>query len=484
MAIASFDFLLLVFGAIILLNLSNREWQKGFSLAAVNLVFILSFLPLFSHGIAIFLFLTYGYLLVWVSQRRPRGVVITFQLVSTILFFVFLKKYSILDRVPQIPTEYTVVGLSYFLFRLIHLLVDVSQGAINERITIIRYFNYMCLFLTFLSGPIQRYQDYAKQDDGLGRLELTDKEVLTAFGRILMGYLELLVICSLIQKMPFSHSQNIANLALGIPLGSPAWVISFALASASYTLFLYINFRGYMDVVVGFGTLAGFRLPENFNAPFAASNFLDFWSRWHITLSDWFRTYLFNPLLRKLTDLTPRAAARSSLGVIAFFVTFVLMGLWHGSTGVFLFYGLFLGIGVAVNKLYQNYMQARMRKTFYKRICANDYYKALCTGGTFAYFSIALVCVWGTDELYSRVLSVMGVLCVIGAFLLLTFLAGVIVAASRYLSTALRERVLAPVQAFCFSPGFAHFYLGSMLFALVTVLVLGKRSVEFVYKAF
>src|SRR5262250_2889257 len=100
-----------------------------------------------------------------------------------------------------------------------------------------------------------------------------------------------------------------------------------------------------MDVVIGIGRFYGFRLPENFDRPFAAGNFLEFWTRWHITLSNWFKVYVFNPGLRALAARVETPRAMPYLGVLAYFVTFLLMGVWHGSTRAFVIYGLLLGAG-------------------------------------------------------------------------------------------------------------------------------------------
>jgi alginate O-acetyltransferase complex protein AlgI len=130
-------------------------------------------------------------------------------------------------------------------------------------------------------------------------------------------------------------------------------VTAFSVMSLCYTVYLYYNFSGYMDIVLGIGTLLGFDLPENFNQPFRARDFLEFWTRWHITLSLWFKTYLFNPLMSILLRSDKRPAMVPYLGVMAYFVTFGIMGLWHGTTAMFLVYGLVMGAGASIVKLWQ-----------------------------------------------------------------------------------------------------------------------------------
>jgi alginate O-acetyltransferase complex protein AlgI len=88
------------------------------------------------------------------------------------------------------------------------------------------------------------------------------------------------------------------------------------------------------------------RLPENFDRPFSSDNFLNFWSRWHITLSEWLKTYVHNPLLLNLMRRYPSPALQTCWGVLAVFVTFFLIGVWHGQTLVFVFFGVLQGLGV------------------------------------------------------------------------------------------------------------------------------------------
>ncbi len=161
----------------------------------------------------------------------------------------------------------------------------------------------------------------------------------------------------------------------------------YAASAVAYTFYLYYNFSGYMDIVIGIGWLLGQNLPENFNRPFAARNIFEFWSRWHITtLSEWFKTYLFNPLMKFLAGHVAAPVWLPYLGVIAFFVTFFVMGVWHGSTGVFVIYGLVMGAGASINKLFQVFMAQQLGKKQYKAVSESFAYATLARGLMFAFF--------------------------------------------------------------------------------------------------
>jgi D-alanyl-lipoteichoic acid acyltransferase DltB (MBOAT superfamily) len=162
----------------------------------------------------------------------------------------------------------------------------------------------------------------------------------------------------------------------------------------AYLLQLYISFSGYIDVVIGVGRLFGFTLPENFNWPLSAKNFLEFWSRWHISLSYWFKLYLFNPIVKALNRRYLNPKVVPYYGVVAFFVTFFIMGLWHGTTPVFVVYGLFLGLGVSINKLYEVVMRKYLGKKRFAGLRLNKFYSIFCQSLTITYFAIALTCLW------------------------------------------------------------------------------------------
>ena len=149
-----------------------------------------------------------------------------------------------------------------------------------------------------------------------------------------------------------------------------------------------------MDIVIGIGTLLGQSLPENFDKPFTARSFLEFWQRWHMTLSQWFKFYVFNPLLMFLMTWLPSPALTSYLGVLAFFITFLVMGVWHGTTAVFVIYGLLMGAGASINKLWQVACTERLGKKRYRVLTESTAYIYFARGVTVGYFVLALTCLW------------------------------------------------------------------------------------------
>ncbi|MBY0279397.1 hypothetical protein K2Z84_29015 [Candidatus Binatia bacterium] len=342
---------------------------------------------------ALFLAGSFG-LIRLVHARRARGVLAA-ALVGTIGAFIVLKQYIPAAALfPTLAQPYSVIGLSYVLFRVLHVQIDCHEGALAEPPSARAFLAYCCFFPAWLSGPIQRYEDYRAQEDAIDRVDLSADEIHDALSRIVTGVFKIAVLSGVL----LDAHQRLAGVRLETA-SPPHFAAVLAAAAAFYTLYMYVNFAGYMDVAIGVARLYGFHLPENFDHPFAAGSMLDFWTRWHITLSAWFRTYLFNPLLRALTRRWGSGTSGPYLGVVAYLVTFWVMGLWHGSTPIFVLYGSFLGITASGNKLWEIEARRMLGKDRFRRLRASEAYGALCRGAVFAVFSAALVCFWVTPRL-------------------------------------------------------------------------------------
>src|SRR4029077_233098 len=148
-----------------------------------------------------------------------------------------------------------------------------------------------------VSGPIQRYEEFAATQLAAQPPRLALADIGGAVERIAIGIFKVSLLSLLFLSL---HERGLAQLTLvGTPFERAG---AGLLVAAAYPLFLYMNFAGYMDIVIGVGRLFRFRLPENFADPFGAPNFMIFWNRWHMTLSAFFKTYLFNPLVLWLME--------------------------------------------------------------------------------------------------------------------------------------------------------------------------------------
>ena len=386
---ASLEFV--AFGILVALisNLSpSRRWRSTILLLA-NLVFIaaiarnpISLLPFAGFILMGFLFLR----LVRTRGARLRGLLVA----TTILVYIWLKKYSFLPEASLLPNTYFVLGLSYVFFRVLHLIIDSPEDAAAERIGFGSYLLYVANFTTFVSGPIQRYDEFARDQFAVHPVSLDVRTVGLQAERIVRGMFKVNVAATLLHMY---HLDALGELTGPWPASVKIWAaLRLALL---YPVFLYCNFSGYIDIVIALARLIRLRLPENFDRPFSATSVIDFWNRWHMTLSNWLKTYVYNPLLLFLMRLFPSPALDPFLGVICFFVTFFLIGVWHGRTSEFIVFGLLTGGGISINKLWQIALSRTLGRKKYKDLSAHQFYKSLSRGLNFVWFAFTLFWFWG-----------------------------------------------------------------------------------------
>ncbi len=388
MGSASVQFLSYAFAVVLVFNLSGSVAWRQFVLLAASVGFLgffslhpLAFVPLAA-------FLAYGFASLRLMQAKKTNLYAPL-LILGIVAFMWLKKYAFLPGALFLHHPYLTLGLSYIFFRALHLIIDARNGDLPPNISLVSYLNYMLNFTTLLSGPIQRYEDFAAMQLAPIPLPLNVIVAGEALERIIVGFFKVNVLSLFLSMVQTSALTSLA------PEGpASVRILNGMLIAAVYPLYLYCNFSGYIDIVVGIARLLRIQLPENFNRPFASDNFITFWSRWHITLSTWLKTYVYNPLLIVTMRRWPSPAVEPFLGVFAFFVTFFLIGVWHGQTSVFIFFGVLQGLGVSVTKLYQVLMAQWIGRKQYKELARNGLYNIATRGLTFTWFAFTLLWFW------------------------------------------------------------------------------------------
>jgi alginate O-acetyltransferase complex protein AlgI len=479
MELTSITFLIFAISVIVLSNCFPSMTGRRCVIAIASVAFIGSHASSVLHLVPLLFFLLLSYGVVRSLQWRSSGPMLYAGLAMILTSFIYLKQFSVIDSLPTLPFLYLMLGLSYILFRVIHLAVDIRQGALRDKIGPLEFFSYTCNFLTLVSGPIQRYQDFMRASKA--RLLLDNEIVSSAFSRLVKGFVKVAVISAIANYAFESLSKYLMEQGNGLSL--PSMATLYAMTAMVYTIYLYYNFSGYMDIVIGIGWLVGFDLPENFNKPFLSRNFLEFWSRWHMTLSDWFKTYVFNPLMKTLVTRIQVVAWQPALGVVAFFVTFLLMGMWHGTSSMFLIYGLMMGAGASLNKIWQMTMSRFLGKKRYKALADQTFYKYLCTGMTCSWFALALSCFWTDMSQLSALARSLGTLGLFMAFCALAIASGVVLGvtgsvASRLAPLAYRIPVLARGTIA------RNLVLATHVMVIVTVTSFFHKAPEFVYRAF
>lgn len=223
------------------------------------------------------------------------------------------------------------LGISFFIFHKISYLADVYSGAARKASGLVEYLTYTGMFPKLLQGPIVRWQVMSGQMSGrsVGIDQLHDGLV-----RLFVGLGKKVLIADMLGTTADAmFAMDPSAMGAGA-----AW-----LGSLCYTLQIYFDFSGYSDMAIGLGMMLGFRIEENFNRPYMALNFTDFWRRWHITLSGWFRQYLYIPL-------GGNRVGRMRL-YLNLWVVFLVSGLWHGANWTFILWGAYHGAFLVIDRL-------------------------------------------------------------------------------------------------------------------------------------
>jgi alginate O-acetyltransferase complex protein AlgI len=225
------------------------------------------------------------------------------------------------------------IGISFFTFQSLSYTIDVSRGTAQRLKNPLDFGMFVALFPQLIAGPIVRYHELADQ--------IKNRTVgIDRFAQGVMRFAH-----GLFKKVVIADSVGaIADAAFGTDPGSLTTAAAW-LGVAAYTVQIYFDFSGYSDMAIGLGALFGFQFPENFRRPYSAISVTDFWRRWHMTLSNWFRDYLYIPLGGS------RNVSQRRLYFNLWFV-FAVTGLWHGANWTFLIWGLYHGALLILERVF------------------------------------------------------------------------------------------------------------------------------------
>ena len=233
------------------------------------------------------------------------------------------------------------LGFSYVAFRLIHTLRDRQSGRLPA-MRLDEFFIYMLFFPAISAGPIDRSERFLRE---LRQPFLPNSAAFgSALTRLVLGLFKKFVLANLLAIIALNGTN-----AGQLQSAGWAWVLV-----AAYAFQIYFDFSGYTDLAIGTGQLMGFKLPENFNAPYLKPNLTQFWNNWHMTLTQWFRAYFFNPLTRSLRS-GKRPAPAWLVILLTQVLTMTLIGLWHGITLNFVLWGLWHGLGLFVQNRWSDW---------------------------------------------------------------------------------------------------------------------------------
>lgn len=222
------------------------------------------------------------------------------------------------------------IGISFFTFQASSYVIDIYNKKIKSSSSLFNFATYLSLFPQLIAGPIVRYETIEKN---LNNRKVTADLFTTGIKRFIVGLTKKVLIANVLGEF----SKNLANM-------TAKTVLSYWQQAISNMLQIYFDFSGYSDMAIGLGIMFGFEFLENFNYPFIAKSITDFWRRWHISLSSWFRDYVYIPLGGNRVN-----AVRRYLNILIVWMT---TGLWHGASWNFILWGLYFAIILIIEKLF------------------------------------------------------------------------------------------------------------------------------------
>jgi alginate O-acetyltransferase complex protein AlgI len=232
-----------------------------------------------------------------------------------------------------IPAITLPIGISFFTFHAISYVVDTKRGEAPPMRRIEDFAQYMAFFPQLIAGPIVRYHQIDEQIRTPPPRSARVNDFAEGFPRFALGLCKKVLIADqvgTIADAAFGHTHGISTAG--------AW-----LGALAYTVQIYFDFSGYTDMAIGMARMFGFHFPENFNRPYSSVSMTDFWRRWHMTLSRWFRDYVYIPL-------GGNRGTRIRTSAVLLFV-FLLTGTWHGAAWTFVLWGLYNGAVLVVERL-------------------------------------------------------------------------------------------------------------------------------------
>ncbi len=325
-----FIFMPVVFTLIFLFNKTKLQ----------NHILLFASLVFYAWGEPIYIFLLVGLVFInyilalclLTNNTKRRRLLLLISLVINISALCIFKYTSfIIENLNKLlninihsPKILLPMGISFFTFHLISYIMDVYHKETMPQKSFSKLLFYISFFPQLISGPIVKYHDIYKQIDFR---TICIEDISSGINRFIIGLSKKVLIANTLGKVVDSVF-SMDTIYLTTPL---VWF-----AAISYCIQLYFDFSGYSDMAIGLAKVAGFKFSENFNYPFISKNIKEFWRRWHISLSTWFRDYVYIPL----------GGSRKGIHCTALntLIVFLLTGIWHGASWTFIIWGLFHGI--------------------------------------------------------------------------------------------------------------------------------------------
>lgn len=281
---------------------------------------------------------------------------------------------------PKVPISHPIVfftGFSYMTFRLTSAAIEIRNGNVSK-INFWDYMSYAFFVPTALVGPINPLSNFI---NSLNNKIFDLSDYISFVIRILFGITKILFLGTILQSLSFE------SLLFD---GLPHHIVDLFICGVFFYFYLYANFSGFCDIVIGSSGLMGINVSENFDNPLISRNIKDFWNRWHLTLSHFLRDTLFSILVR---NLTRKFGTEHLNHIIAFsiFLVFVIIGLWHGSKLNFFLFGLSHAFGMVAHHYYTLLIKKLLNKKQFFNYNKNIYIRIVSTTINFLYISLTMI---------------------------------------------------------------------------------------------
>ncbi|WP_302582854.1 D-alanyl-lipoteichoic acid biosynthesis protein DltB [Lactobacillus intestinalis] len=323
-----------------------KTYEAIFSLVFLFLIFDGSH---WQQGINLLVYLVYEFAITFFYQnyRQKENKTWVFYL-AVILAIIPLSIVKVLTAFPvkSIPFVIGFLGISYITFKNVQVIMEMRDGAI-KKVDPLTYARFLLFFPTISSGPIDRYRRFKKDFDKAPSRDEYITDLQFAVRYLFQGFLYKFIIGWFFGTYWLPKISQAALLAGNANGGLKLswWVVAYMYC---YSMYLFFDFAGYSLFAVSISYFMGIHTPMNFNKPFISKNIKDFWNRWHMTLSFWFRDYIymrftFFAIKKKLFK------NRIRLSQVSYFLLFLIMGFWHGLTWYYIVYGIFHATAICIN---------------------------------------------------------------------------------------------------------------------------------------
>ena len=353
MLFTSISFLYYFLPALIIIYFITPKKYKNIILLIASLLFYLYGEPKYVFLMIAEIIIAYiGAILIDKYKNQSKNILITTLFIHVFLLIIFKYTDFIIQTINDISNANIKllnialpIGISFYTFQIISYVIDVYNGKVKVQKNIINLATYVSLFPQLVAGPIVRYQTVEK--------ELDDR--VHSFNNFAYGIRRFSI--GLAKKVLIANA--LGELCTKAFVLNETTVIFYWIFGISYMLQLYFDFSAYSDMAIGLGRIFGFNFPENFNYPYISKSITEFWRRWHISLSTWFKDYVYIPLGGNRNGIYKQI--RNIL------IVWLLTGIWHGANWTFLIWGLLFGIILIIEKIFLNKFMEKL-PSFIKRI--------------------------------------------------------------------------------------------------------------------